>query len=322
MTSTNADLDRALAPFEAAYPAACQITRRVAQDKLLRESVEYLVLTEDQYIPRIAPALDALGRVYEEQGSQLSAALDALLEYTHLYLRHQVSFIANGAYSNTSFEDVFVSVYDDEALMLGTYLPGLYLTQLFWPAHFRGLSLYEHEFLAKASAPQRLLEFGVGHGMTLLKAKQRFPQAAGIAFDVSRHSLSFAERLLRTNGADLSSLRFERADVVRLEPDRAAACDLGTMGEILEHVEAPQQALANFRALLRDGALAFITTVIDSNSMDHIYQFVSQLEIDGMIRASGFDVTRSELIRPAQLRLSGEPGTDPTQYYVGIARAI
>jgi hypothetical protein len=317
----NTDLDHALAPFEAAYPTACQITRRVAQDKLLRAAVEYLVVSEDQYIPRIAPALDALGRVYEQQGLRLSAALDALLEYTHLYMRHQVSFIAKGEYSNTSFDEVFTAVYDDEDLMLGTYLPGLYLTQLFWPVHFRVLSMYE-EFLAKAGTPHRLLEFGVGHGMTLLRAKQRFPHAGGIAFDVSRHSLSFAERLLRTSGADLSGLRFERADVVRLTPDRGQACDLGTMGEILEHVEAPQRALANFRTLLRDGAPAFITTVIDSNAIDHIYQFSSQLEIDQMIRASGFDVTHSELIRPAQLRLSGEPGSDPTQYYVGLARAI
>ncbi len=318
------DLDAALAPFQARFPLACKVTRRIAQDKLLRGAVEYLVATEPEYISQIAPALDVLSRVYTEQGCDISAALDAVLEYTHVYMRHQVSFIAKREYSNTQFDEVFRSVYDNEELMLGTYLPGLYLTQLFWPVHFRVLSLYEHEFLgavANPARPPRLLEFGVGHGMTLLKAKQRFPNAGGVAFDVSRHSLAFAERMLRATRADLSSFRFEQADVVQLEAGCAEPCDVGTMGEILEHVEAPQRALTSFRALLREGAAAFITTVIDSNAIDHIYQFSSQAEIDAMIRHAGFALARSELIRPAQLRLSDEPGTDPTRYYVAIASA-
>lgn len=319
------DLDQALAPFDTKYGLACHVTRRVAQDKLLRSAVEYLVATEPDYIPRIAPALDVLEKLCVTQGKNMDDALEALLEYTHLYMRHQVSFISKGEYSNTNFDEVYRSVYDNEELMLGTYLPGLYLTQLCWPVHYRVLSLYENEFLPaveKTRAPERVLEFGVGHGMTLLVAKRRFAAATGLAFDVSRHSLKFAETLLRASGAGLSGFRFEQADVVKLSANAAEACDMGTMGEILEHVEAPKAALANFRTLLKSGALAFITTVIDSNAIDHIYQFASQDEIDRMIADSGFRIERSELIRPAELRLSGEPGNDPTRYYVGIARAV
>ncbi len=319
------DLDQALAPFEAKYGLACQVVRRIAQDNLLRSAIEYLVTTEADYISRIAPALDVLEKLSASQGKSMDDALEALLEYTHLYMRHQVSFLSKGEYSNTNFDEVYRSVYDNEELMLGTYLPGLYLTQLCWPVHYRVLSLYENEFLpavAKAGAPQRVLEFGVGHGMTLLVAKHRFPESNGLAFDVSRHSLKFAETLLRTSGAELSGFRFQQADVVKLSPNPSDACDMGTMGEILEHIEAPRTALANFRSLLKPDALAFITTVIDSNAIDHIYQFASQAEIDSMIADSGFRIERSELIRPAELRLSGEPGNDPTRYYVGIARAV
>jgi 2-polyprenyl-3-methyl-5-hydroxy-6-metoxy-1,4-benzoquinol methylase len=315
------DLDKALAPFAASEPLACQVTRRIAQDKLLRSAVEYLVASESGYIPRIAPALDALSKMYAAQGSDMDVALEAVLEYTHLYMRHQVSFLSKGEYSNTDFEQVYRDVYDNEELMLGTYLPGLYLTQLYWPVHYRVLSLYEREFLdgaAKHGAPKRLLELGVGHGMTLLTAKRRFPAAGGLAVDVSRHSLRFAETLLRTSGVDVSGLEFRKADVVSAEFDARDACELGTMGEILEHVQEPQRALDNFRKLLVPGAHAFITTVIDSNAVDHIYQFKSQAEIDSMIGAAGFTLQRSELIRPAELRLSGEPGSDPTRYYVGL----
>jgi SAM-dependent methyltransferase len=319
------DLDSALAPFDATHPLACQFVRRVAQDKLLRSAVEYLVATEADYIPRISPALALLEKVNARKGLTTEHALEALLEYTHLYMRHQVRFLAEGEYSNSSFDEVFRSVYDNEELMLGTYLPGLYLTQLCWPVHYRVLSLYEHEFLtrvAERGKPRRLLEFGVGHGMTLLVAKRRFPDASALAFDVSRHSLAFARELLDASGADASTLRFVQADVVTHPASDADACELGTMGEILEHVEAPQKVLANFRTLLAPGSLAFITTVIDSNAVDHIYQFESQAEIDAMIRAGSFAIERSELIRPAELRLAGEPGSDPTRYYVGIARAI
>jgi 2-polyprenyl-3-methyl-5-hydroxy-6-metoxy-1,4-benzoquinol methylase len=158
--------------------------------------------------------------------------------------------------------------------------------------------------------------------MTLLVAKRRFPDASALVFDVSRHSLGFARELLDASGADMSTLRFVQADVVAYPASQADACEMGTMGEILEHVEAPQKVLANFRTLLEAGSLAFITTVIDSNAIDHIYQFESQAEIDAMIRAGGFAIERSELIRPAELRLAGEPGNDPTRYYVGIARAV
>lgn len=318
------DLEKALAPFAASHALACQVTRRIAQDKLLRSAVEYLVATEADYIPRIAPALDALARMYEAQGSDMDAALEAVLEYTHLYMRHQVSFLSKGEYSNTDFDQVYRDVYDNEELMLGTYLPGLYLTQLYWPVHYKVLAAYQGEFLDAASRerpPRRVLELGVGHGMTLLAAKRRFPQAGGLAVDVSRHSLSFAERLLRTAGVDMAGLEFRQADVVTAEFDARDASELGTMGEILEHVQAPQRALANFRTLLAPGAHAFITTVIDSNAIDHIYQFASQAEIDQMIREAGFELQRSELIRPAELRLSGEPGNDPTRYYVGMWRA-
>lgn len=319
------DLNAALRPFEESHPLACDVTRRVAQDNLLRSAVEYLVATEPDYIPRIAPALEMLSRVYAEQGARMDDAVDSLLEYTHLYMRHQVAFLSKGQYSNTNFEDVRRTVYDNEELMLGTYLPGLYLTQLCWPVHFRVLSLYEREFLpmaSKATNPQRVLEFGVGHGMTLLVASQRFPQASGLAYDVSPYSLKFAESLIRASGADMSGFRFEQADVVKHVVDATDACDLGTMGEILEHVEDPRAALNNFRTLLKPGSFAFITTVIDSNAVDHIYQFRSQEEIDAMIREGGFAMQRSELISPAALRLDNEPGSDPTRYYVGIARAI
>jgi 2-polyprenyl-3-methyl-5-hydroxy-6-metoxy-1,4-benzoquinol methylase len=318
------DLDKALAPFAASKPLACRVTRRIAEDKLLRSAVEYLVATEADYVPRIAPALDALARMYAAQGKSMDDALEAVLEYTHLYMRHQVSFLAKGEYSNTDFDEVYREVYDNEELMLGTYLPGLYLTQLYWPVHFRVLSLYENELLAAAERdkpPRRVLEFGVGHGMTLLAAKRRFPQAGGLAVDVSRHSLRFAESLLRTAGVELSGLEFRKADVVTAEFEAREACELGTMGEILEHVKAPERALQNFRTLLVPSAYAFITTVIDSNAIDHIYQFSSQTEIDDMITRAGFTLQRSELIRPAELRLSGEPGNDPTRYYVCVARA-
>jgi 2-polyprenyl-3-methyl-5-hydroxy-6-metoxy-1,4-benzoquinol methylase len=310
-----------LAPFEKSHASACRAVRYVAADRLLRDAVMYLLETEPRYVETIAPLLESLERLFAARQEPFEKALEAFSEYTYVYVRHQVDFLATGNYSHQQFDDVYKEVYDNEELMRSTYLPGLYLTQLFWPVHFRVLSLFRSEFLGRvAKPPQAILEVGVGHGMTLLCTLREFSGRPAFAIDVSGHALRFTKELLEANGIDTASCRFVQLDATR-EPSVGVQADIATMGEILEHVERPDLALANLRQMLIRGGRAFITTVIDSNAMDHIYQFKSQAEIDQMIGSASFTVEKSGILLPRELRLGEAPGNDPTQYYYAIVQA-
>ena len=315
------DIEARLAEAERRCPHATRLLRELAADGQLRAAIEYL-LQEPEYLPYAEGVISAAAALYREQGRSEDELAEAVLEYTYLYARHQVSFVKTGAYSHTDFARVYEEVYDNEALMLGTYLPGLLLTQAIWPVHYRVQRLFTDVFLAGFdSPPTRMVEFGVGHGWTLLECLRRFPRSEALAVDVSRHSLHFSASVLRANGVDASRVRFVQADVTRYEPEVTADCDAGVMGEILEHVEDPTSALRSFRRLLRPDARAFITTVIDSNAVDHIYQFGSQAEIDAMIVGHAFELERSEIVEPRRLRLGDELASDPTKYYLAVARA-
>ena len=306
--------------FEGEFPLACEAVAAVAADRFLEDSVRYLLTTDPNYLQTIDPYVRILNRIYLAQGRTFEEALAALTEYTYLYMRHQVSFLSTGHYSSRSFDEVFRDVYDDEELMLGTYLPGLFLTQLFWPIHHEVMSIYRDRFLSKKKEAESILEVGVGHGMTLLNGLLAFPRSRATAIDVSRHALAFAGNVIQAAGIDTDRCNYRLADITK-EHASGVAADLATMGEILEHVERPDAALENLRTMLRPGAPAFITTVIDSNAVDHIYQFHSQAEIDELIEEAGFTIEESRLLYPKDLRLGETPGTDPTQFYYGIAIA-
>jgi SAM-dependent methyltransferase len=315
------DVDARLAAAGREWPHASRLLRVLAADGQLRAAIEFL-LPDPGYLPFAESVVAAAAALYRDQGRGEDDLVEAVLEYTYLYARHQVSFVKTGAYSQSDFARVYEEVYDNEELMLGTYLPGLLLTQAVWPVHYHVQRRFAEAFLDGFDpAPARLVEFGVGHGWTLFECLRRFPGATTLAVDVSRHSIQFSGRVLRANGVDPARVTFVQADVTKYEPEVVAAADAGVMGEILEHVEDPGSALRAFRRLLRVGARAFVTTVIDSNAIDHIYQFKSQEEIDSMITGHGFELERSELVEPRRLRLGGELGSDPTRYYLAVARA-
>ena len=62
------------------------------------------------------------------------------------------------------------------------------------------------------------------------------------------------------------------------------------MGEVLEHVEKPLEMLEKIYELISEKGKAFITTVINAPTLDHIYLFRNIEEVLEIAKSAGFKV--------------------------------
>lgn len=283
-------------------------------------------------------ALDSLGRLGAEDlercertiamlhgmhpdQAEREATLDALAHYTVEYLREQVRYATSGEYSKASFEEAAEGVYLDDELMSTMYLPGLFLTQAFWPVHVVLGRIFEDVFLPMVPESGTTIEVGTGHGWTFTRTLQSRSGLQGAGFDFSESSLRFTGKLASSNGVGAERFTLSRGDVIAgLDfPDGGAVS--GVMGEVLEHVEEPVAAAKELRRCLAVGAPAFITTAIDSPAIDHISNWPDAETVDELLEDVGFQVKERHLLRPADFVTKRTRFVDTTKNYIAIAVA-
>jgi hypothetical protein len=95
--------------------------------------------------------------------------IDAILDYTTVFLREQVRFQQTENYSHDSFTEVYDEVYNNPDVMEGFYLDGLLLTQACWEIHYHIHRFFQNQFLPKCKGKKQGLEIGFGHGLYLYK---------------------------------------------------------------------------------------------------------------------------------------------------------
>jgi SAM-dependent methyltransferase len=113
------------------------------------------------------------------------------------------------------------------------------------------------------------------------------------AWDVSAVSLHETRAALATLGVTMP-VKLVEVDILRAAAP-AERYDLITISEVLEHLEAPQQALAFLRQALRPGGRIFINVPLNSPSPDHIYLFSAPEELTAMVEAAGFRIVTVEM---------------------------
>jgi ubiquinone/menaquinone biosynthesis C-methylase UbiE len=69
-----------------------------------------------------------------------------------------------------------------------------------------------------------------------------------------------------------------------------ASQDWGILAEVIEHIPNPEQGLFEMARVLKSGAWFYVTTVKDSNHMDHITNFPSVEYVIDLIENTGFAV--------------------------------
>ena len=238
----------------------------------------------------------------------------ALIDYTLENLRTQAAFMADGNYTHETFESAFEAVYDNPEVMGRWYLPGLMLTHAFWPIHFEIHRFFSEKFIPEVPDGGVGAEVGFGHGLYLMDVLKARPGTRAMGLDVSRFAESFAARLRSIVGISEDRCRLGHGDVREALPFAEGEISWAILAEVLEHVPDPAFALREIRRCTRRGGPAFLTTVVDSNAVDHLHQFEDVPSIRAMIADSGL-VTRHELV----LRIADLGNTrDPTLHYAAV----
>ena len=218
----------------------------------------------------------------ESQGGSIEFGIDCFLRLQRSVEQQRIDFLSSGKYENTSFAEVVRNVYSNPEVMQD-HMHGLVFAQFFWPDQYHRFEFFSDLLGHCGGGVQRYLEIGGGHALYVTEAVRSLPEAAIIDLvDISETSLQMAKGI-----AAESRIRYHLMDIFDF-PD--GQYDFVTMGEVLEHVERPQDLLSKVGRLLTSGGRAYITTPANAPMRDHIYLFRNAQEIRDMFHSCGFHI--------------------------------
>jgi 2-polyprenyl-3-methyl-5-hydroxy-6-metoxy-1,4-benzoquinol methylase len=220
----------------------------------------------------------------EQQGRSIEFGIDCFLRLHRSVEQQRIDFLRTGKYENTSFAEVLRNVYSNPEVMQD-HMHGLVFAQFFWPDQYHRFEFFSDQLGACAGEIRRYLEIGGGHALYVTEAVRALPATAEIdVVDISETSLGMAKGI-----APEPRIRYHLMDIFDF-PD--GQYDFVTMGEVVEHVERPQDLLSKVRRLLAPDGRAYITTPANAPMRDHIYLFRNAQEIRDMFDSCGFRIER------------------------------
>jgi SAM-dependent methyltransferase len=267
------------------YPAAVALVRDIQRaGPLIAGSLPWLIRERPE---RFWPQAEHVARLSAQLGG---SPVESLAEYTVMYLKEQLRFEKTGKYASDDFDEIRSKVYDNPEVMRRFYLEGLMLTHAFWPIHLDIHALFSGSFLPRVPDGGEGLEVGFGHGLYLLEILTERPRTRTSSFDISPYSVEYATRLLTAGGVEPGRFDLALADVREPLPPPDASRSWAVFAEVLEHIPNPAEALRELWRVLAPGAPLFATTVLFSSAIDHITQFESAEQVEGLLSLAGFDI--------------------------------
>jgi SAM-dependent methyltransferase len=204
----------------------------------------------------------------------------------------ELFFHREGRYRLSTFAEADAEVYSDHAYM-GRYVNGLLLSQLLWYNHVATFEMFLNRVLAAARDPFDYLEIGPGHGLMVYFAAAAPMSRTLEAWDVSPVSLRETRAALDRLGTPKPVALTETDILSARAPERRY--DLIVISEVLEHLEAPREALRFLRQAISDQGRIFINVPLNSPSPDHIYLLSTPEEARALVEDGGFRVEQIEL---------------------------
>lgn len=204
-------------------------------------------------------------------------------------LRESIYFKQHKKYRYSSFSEVANSVYyNDEYMSL--YMHGLLITLFFWPNHLKLYRFFLNTLPSNKSGTY--LEVGTGHGYFFKTALERSSYNTFVGIDLSATSIRQTQ-LLSSNSKKVVQLHC--ADFLTF-PCPQEHFDAIVMGELLEHVENPQEFLNKVSLIAKNNAYIFVTTCLNAPELDHIYLFSDLTQLEDLFSHCGLRIKESCII--------------------------
>jgi SAM-dependent methyltransferase len=233
----------------------------------------------------------------ESQGISVEDAIDSYLKLCQDMMVCQASFMRTGEYPVIESDHSYENIYTNEEKMK-SYMIGLAVSQYLWETHYDMFIFFTLYIKNHSVDINSYLEIGPGHSLFLNKALSYLSRKAKITtVDISLISINIAESIVKYFWPGESRVQYYNSDM--LDFDVKTDFDFITMGEVLEHVNYPEQLLMKLRKLLKNNGRAFVSTCVDAPAIDHVYHFKSIQEIRDLFSICNLSI-EDELVLPVE----------------------
>ena len=224
------------------------------------------------------------------QGISVDCAVDAYIKMCNDMMRCQVAFMRTGRYPVESSDNANIAVYSNEREMLN-YMVGLAISQFLWHSHYEIYSFFKATIRERAGFISNYLEIGPGHGLFLQNALKELNLKQAVAIDISKTSLDLTRAIIaHSDPSGNNNVHYVMGDILKVE--LGIKFDFITMGEVLEHVDYPNELLIRLKKMLVPGGRGFISTCANCPAIDHVYQFDTVHQIRELITSCGLTIIK------------------------------
>lgn len=246
----------------------------------------------EERLPLLEEILQRLNSNNEEK---LRFCVKAYVTICIEFLKLQRQLEKTKSYLYSTEVETLDAVYKNKDLFCGYYLEGLLLTQALWPNHFMLMKNFHDSFLPTLSRETRVLEVGTGMGLYLRYMLKSAPALNYTGLDISPYAIDFAKRFVSDVQTGKSQLEFMQTSVTDPKGLRFQSNEFGSliMGEVLEHIEKPIEALRELIRITKSGGRLFLTTVVFAAAIDHIYLFHNAEEVLQLCMKAGWEIDRT-----------------------------
>ena len=216
-------------------------------------------------------------------------------KYIYDYLKQLDYFIKHQDYGHDDFNNVREKIYDNEKTMLETYMPGLLISYAYTTILYEKMHLFINEFLPLLQSKSKGIEIGFGEGFYLWQILKKYSEITISGFDISPYAIQFASHMLEVAGISTNRYDLRYGNIFEGIDYPSETADFAVLAEVIEHIPNPSLGIREIvRTLKKDGIL-YITTVINSNHMDHISNFDSPAEVENMIRQENMEIIAKKI---------------------------
>lgn len=216
-------------------------------------------------------------------------------KYIYDYLKQLDYFIKNQNYGHDDFETIRGNIYDNEKTMLETYMPGLLISYAYTTILYEKNHLFINEFLPRLRNNDRGIEIGFGEGFYLWEALKNFPEITISGFDISPYALQFASHLLDVAGISQHRYCLQVGNILEGIQQNTETVDFAILAEVIEHIPEPQIGIHEIVRTLKRTGILYLTTVINSNHMDHMSNFGSPAVVEEMIKQENMEILAKKI---------------------------